>query len=60
MISIAYHCILPHYKFQNLNVNSLICLCRIEGFLESTQKLFSTSNHKSTEVSAQNGMLLVL
>lgn len=60
MISIAYHCILPLYKFQNLNVNSIICLCSIEEFLESTTKLLSTSNHESTEVSAQNGMLLVL
>lgn len=60
IISIAHHCILAHYKFQNLNVNFIICLCRIKGFLESTTTLLSTSNHKSTEVSAQKGMLLVL
>eukprot|EP00105_Crassostrea_gigas_P023103 XP_011442834.1 PREDICTED: uncharacterized protein LOC105339121 [Crassostrea gigas] len=30
-------------------------MLNITGFLESTTKLFSTSNHKSTEVSAQKG-----
>lgn len=53
----SYQCILiaviasgeiERYHSQSIVLN-------ITGFLESTTKLFSTSNHKSTEVSAQNG-----
>lgn len=53
----SYQCILialtasrepKRYQSQSIVLN-------ITGFLESTTKLFSTSNHKSTEVSAQNG-----
>lgn len=53
----SYQCILSavtasgeikQYQSQSIMLN-------ITGFLESTTKLFSTSNHKSTEVSVQKG-----